>query len=234
MAAAGTFIDPLIIAITDGNLGMVNTLLDNPEIDINNRSSTKEGSEDAKDFKTPLKHAIDEYISDKTDIRFNRLEIVKNLVLKKAVMDEDENKEIKRKYDKNEYDEEYYRLQTILFTYFTSQQYFFKMNKDKFGEENHITRNIMGRSGGLSPGLPKPDIPPSTDRSRHDDGMLDVSPDEDEGAANMLLGLGGGQMNYLSDLSGGRGKIKKKTRKSKRSKRSKTKRSKRSRRSKKK
>ena len=33
MAAAGTFIDPLIKAITDGDLRTVNTLLDNPEID---------------------------------------------------------------------------------------------------------------------------------------------------------------------------------------------------------
>ena len=57
---------------------MVNTLLDNPEIDINNRSSTKEGSEDTKDFKTPLKHAIDEYI---TEIRSMNLKTGKSSLI---------------------------------------------------------------------------------------------------------------------------------------------------------
>ena len=197
MAAAGTLIDPLIKAITDGDLRTVNTLFLHFKqvISLNGKKLTKEGSEDANDLKTPLKHAIDEYISDRTDKRFNRLEIVKKLVFSEAQMDEDENKEIKRKYDENMYDEEYYRLQTLLNTYFTSMVHHFENAKRKFSGkimDDVIPYSDKGAGGGGSEGesarenkLPKPNIPPSP------------------------------------DLSGGRGKIKKKTRKSKRSKRSK-------------
>ena len=208
MAAAGTFIDPLIKAITDGDLRAVNTIFLHFKqvISLNGKKLTKEGSEDPEDLKTPLKHAIDEYINDK---EFNRLQIIRKLVLSEAQMDEDENDEILKKYKKNEYDDNI-QLQTLLNTYFTSMVHHFENAKRKFyGKimDDVIPYSEKGAGGGGSEGdsarenkLPKPNIPPSP------------------------------------DLSGGRGKIKKKTRKSKRSKRSKRskiKRSKRSRRSKK-
>ena len=194
MAAAGTFIDPLIKAITDGNLGMVNTLFlrFKPLIKLNGKKLTKEGSEDPEDLKTPLKHAIDEYISDRTDKRFNRLEIVKKLVFSEAQMDEDENDEILKKYKKNEYNDNI-QLQNLLNTYFTSMVHHFENAKRKFSGkimDDVIPYSDKGAGGGDTDEesarenkLPKPNIPPSP------------------------------------DLSGGRGKIKKKTRKSKRSKR---------------
>ena len=210
MAAAASEppIDPLIEAISSVNVNRVLNSLRFPQIDKNHERLTIAGSEDPKDFKTPLKHAMDEYIKDPID---GRLRILKSLFNHGVKMSEDEYYKVKAKYENNEY-EDYLDLGSLLKDYFYKVNIsFFKDNQEKFGEQS-VTSNVVAYSPG----------------GGGDGGGSDGS---EETRENKRQKKGIPKPVFKS---GGRGKIKKKTRKSKRSKRSKrSRRSKRSKRSRK-
>ena len=144
-AAAEPPIDPFIEAISSVNVNRVLNSLRFPQIDKNSERLTIAGSEDPKDFKTPFKHAFDEYIKDPQND--DRLDILIALFKHGAKMNDREYYEVKEKYDNKEY-EDYVYLGRLLNKYFYKEnEYFFKDNQEKFGKQS-VTSNVVAYSPG--------------------------------------------------------------------------------------
>ena len=139
-------IDPLMTAITDGNIEVVKSLL-NPE-NINKEGITKSGRLTPD---TPLFHSIIEYLNNPKDERSSIIEL---LIGNGAKLSISENKHIYRLYKMNFYVNT--KLQPNLKNYFETLNNeqdlvdidaFLQHNADTLGHGS-VTDNIMAAGGG--------------------------------------------------------------------------------------
>jgi hypothetical protein len=161
-------IDPLMTAITDGNIEVVKSLL-NPE-NINKEGITKSGRLTPD---TPLFHSIIEYLNNPKDERSSIIEL---LIGNGAKLSISENKQIYRLYKMNFYVNT--KLQPNLLYYFETLNNeqdlvdidaFLQHNADTLSHGS-VTDNIMAAGGGGDEGggtsgsdarerkIPKPNI----------------------------------------------------------------------------
>ena len=140
-------IDPLMTAITDGNIDVVKSIL-NPD-NINKEGITKSGRLTPD---TPLFHSIIEYLNNPKDERSSIIEL---LIGNGAKLSISENKHIYRLYKMNFYVNT--KLQPNLLHYFETLNNeqdlvdideFLEHNARTFSHMGSVTDNIMAAGGG--------------------------------------------------------------------------------------